>query len=460
MDIKLIFGPPGTGKTTKLLSILEEELKTYPVEEIAYVSFTKEGVNQGKVRAKESLNISYSGMKYFRTLHSIAFNELRMRRVDVIDKKMYKKFSELMGMNFTGYYTEEFRHNDDMYLFFNILHRNNPKIAYNYINEMDSTKLRFVEVNYRKFKSVYKIYDYTDMIELFIKNNQHLPIKVAIVDEAQDLTTLQWNMIWIAFREADKIYIAGDDDQAIYEWSGADVEYFLKIKGDIEILNKSYRLPFRVLNFSKTITNLITNRVEKTYTGLETNGEVIFIESLEELDLSKETWMFLSRNHCFLKQMEEFIRSKGIIYKKNNEMSVKQEEIKAINIYTEVSRSMILGDYNKMFIKKHLKEKVNLRNPWYESFKWDQEKITYYRDVIGNKTNVKECRIRIETIHSVKGDEADNVVITNDITKQVYKNMNYNGDSEHRVFYVGCTRTKGNLYILLGQNHYQYSYFL
>lgn len=461
MVVKLIFGPPGTGKTTKLLSILEKELETYSIENIAYVSFTREGVYQGKSRAKEKLDVPYNQMIYFRTLHSIAFKEIGMKRVDVIDKKMYKIFSDKMGMNFTGYYTEEFRHNDDRYLFFSILHRNNPKVAINYMYDMDETTLRFVQVNYKRFKQAYKIFDYTDMIELFIEKNKHLPVKVAIIDEAQDLTSLQWNMIWVAFRKADKIYIAGDDDQAIYEWSGADVEYFLKIKGDMEILNKSYRLPNRILNFSKSISSLITHRVNKHYEGLEKEGKIYFIENLEELNLEDgKTWMFLSRNRCFLNPIETFIREKGLVYKKNDELSIKQEDVKAINLYTKVSKTMIMNDIENITLKKYLKENIDLRKPWYESFKWDADKIMYYRDIIGKKTNIKECRIRIETIHSVKGDEADNVVVTTDVTKQVYYNLTFNGDSEHRVFYVACTRTKENLYILLGQNHYQYNCFL
>jgi len=460
MKVNIIFGPPGTGKTTRLLEILSNELKEYEPEEIAYVSFTKEGANQGKNRSMKELEISQNRMPYFRTLHSIAFKEVKMNRAQVINKKSYKQFSKKMGMYFTGYYTEDLKHNDDQYLFFNILHRNNPKTAQNYLQNLDTEKLKHVSYNYKRFKEHFKIFDYTDMIELFNKNNKSLPVKIAIVDEAQDLTTLQWEMIWIAFRNCDKVYIAGDDDQAIYEWSGADVNYFLNLDGTIEILKHSYRLPKDILNFSKKITDMIINRVVKDYKGIKEKGTVEHIESLNEVNFNNgETWMVLCRNRYFLNDIEEYIRNKGLLYTKFKELSIKNEEIKAITLYEKIRKNMIMNEAEEIRLKKHLHEVFDLRTPWYDNFNWDQDKIIYYRDIISNKTNLKKYNIKIETIHSVKGDEADNVILLTDISKQVYINLQNNPDSEHRVFYVGCTRAKKNLYILYGKTKYQYIFY-
>ena len=136
-NVKMIFGPPGTGKTTKLLKVMEEELKKVSPDEIAFVSFTRKGSYEGKMKAKQKFHLSDTDLPYFRTLHSLAFQELGVNRQDMIDRNHYKDFSRALGMHFVGYYTEELKHNDDAYLFFDTLHRNNKRAASTFINQLD-----------------------------------------------------------------------------------------------------------------------------------------------------------------------------------------------------------------------------------------------------------------------------------------------------------------------------------
>ncbi len=458
MKINLIYGPPGTGKTTYLLKILEEELKQLEPDKIAYVSFTKEGAYQGRNRAIANFGYKQSDFPYFKTLHSIAFKSANMSRSQVMGKNFYKIFSKKMGMNFTGFYTEDLRHNDDRYLFFNLLHRNNPKAASSYLLDLDIQKLKFVNSNYKRFKEFYSVYDFSDMIELFNKKNEALPVEVAIIDEAQDLTTLQWKMVWTAFKTCKRVYIAGDDDQAIYEWSGADVNYFLQIEGDISILDYSYRLPSNIVNFVKSITSSIKNRIEKNYRGTILKGEIKFILDLRELTITKnETWMFLSRNRIFLKTILTYIRDQGLVYSYNNELSVLPKNINAINEFERERKKGSISEIIRIKLRRFLKENIDLELPWYDNFNWDEDELKYYRDLIRTKVDIIKCNIRINTIHSVKGAEADNVVLLMDITKQIYSNLHNNPDSEFRVLYVACTRTRKNLFIVESQSTYEYT---
>jgi superfamily I DNA/RNA helicase len=456
LEVEIIYGPPGTGKTTELQNILAKEIETTPLDKIAYVSYTKEGAEQGKNRAAEQLGTSIADLPYFRTLHSMAYRSLNLRRSDVIKREDYKNFSETVGMRFTGYYTEDFNHNDDRYLFFDILHRNNPSVSGRYLRGLDSDTLRFVRANYKSYKNHYGIVDYTDMVEQFNQQNKAVPVKIAFVDEAQDLTTLQWRMVWTAFKECDKIYIAGDDDQAIYEWSGADVNYFLRLEGKPRILRKSYRLPRRILSYAKNISAQISTRVEKIYEGTREAGEIYRILDIGELDLDNgQSWMFLSRNRYFLNDIMKELRSRGYVYKYRRKLSIEAHKVTAITSYEKVRRDRAQEIHELSRYARHT-QNYRYERPWFEVFEWDDEEITYYRTVIGNKRSIKETNLYVDTIHSVKGAEADNVVILPDITRQVYSNYEEHPDSEHRVFYVGVTRARHRLYIMDPRSKYEY----
>ena len=63
----------------------------------------------------------------------------------------------------------------------------------------------------------------------------------------------------------------------------------------------------------------------------------------------------------------------------------------------------------------------------------------------------KDARVKLSTIHSAKGGEADNVLLILDNTKTIRDAVEKSSDKqdeEHRVWYVGVTRTKQNLYIM------------
>jgi len=65
----------------------------------------------------------------------------------------------------------------------------------------------------------------------------------------------------------------------------------------------------------------------------------------------------------------------------------------------------------------------------------------------GEKFNATP-RITASTIHGSKGGEADNVVLLTDLSPSAESEMHINPDDMHRVFYVGVTRAKQNLYIV------------
>jgi superfamily I DNA/RNA helicase len=70
--------------------------------------------------------------------------------------------------------------------------------------------------------------------------------------------------------------------------------------------------------------------------------------------------------------------------------------------------------------------------------------------VLRRKTKLSTVgRIKLSTIHGAKGGEADNVMLMMDLSPKFAKEYATNGDNVHRLFYVGITRAKQSLHLVL-----------
>ena len=470
-NINMIFGAPGCGKTTRLISLLEDLLNSgISSKEIAFVSFTKKGCYEGRDRAMQKFNLKENDFPYFRTLHSLAFRELQISKYEMITKKDYKTFGQALGMSFAGYYMEDFVNiKDDKYLFLCSLEKNNLVKA-NKVKDLDLSlehkKFLWIKDNYLKYKKEKGILDFDDLLLNFIFKNLTIPVKIVFIDEAQDLTTLQWAFCETAFKNCEKVFIGGDDDQAIYEWNGADIFYFLKlskISNSIEILNKSYRLKSNILKIAKGISKQINNKIEKEFSPKTIGGNVLFYKDFKQIQINnKESYYFLSRNTYYLNQFKNYLMDLGLVFFYQNKISIDLTLYKAILLYENLRKT------NPLAISKELKllpflKKCSLKNiSWTKAFDLPLEKIDYYFNLLNNKVSFKDisgCRIYISTIHGVKGGEADNVIFNLDITKRVYETLYKSAedyDSELRCIYVALTRTKNNLYIIDSQSKFGY----
>ena len=84
----------------------------------------------------------------------------------------------------------------------------------------------------------------------------------------------------------------------------------------------------------------------------------------------------------------------------------------------------------------------------------DYDDADYYELLLSLNPGLKDpATVHLSTIHGSKGRESDRVILINDMGKKS-SNTYHSGDtaSEIRVFYVGITRAKRRLDLVLGEN--------
>ena len=89
---------------------------------------------------------------------------------------------------------------------------------------------------------------------------------------------------------------------------------------------------------------------------------------------------------------------------------------------------------------------------WFDVFDTEPEDSLYIRNMLTQEEKLSEsARVTLSTIHSAKGGEAENVLLILDNTKNIREAIDRSpdkSDEENRIWYVGVTRTKQNLYIM------------
>ena len=94
----IVLGPPGTGKTTTLLNKVDDYLKETDPDKVGYFAFTQKAAYEARDRAIKKFNLTEDDLPYFRTLHSLAFNNLGLKEENVMNELHYKAIGQTCGI--------------------------------------------------------------------------------------------------------------------------------------------------------------------------------------------------------------------------------------------------------------------------------------------------------------------------------------------------------------------------
>ena len=486
-------GPPGTGKTTTLLNEVDRYLKQTDPDKIGYFSFTQKAAHEARDRAMSKFNLGEGDLPYFRTLHSLAFRRLGIKKEDVLQRRHYEDLGKKTGysLDYNEYDNEHtglFTTKSDLLRIIQLakLRGITPEQQYNlkeHTQDIEIGQLKQFVYDLNQYKKEYNLIDFTDMITEFVKSDKSPKFDVVFIDEAQDLSLSQWDMARSIWDKTGDTFIAGDDDQAIFRWAGADVDSFITQTGKIMQLTQSYRIPQVVHDVASSIVNKIQNRLPKEWRPKIQRGLLSYYDDFEQVNMKQGNWLVLARTRFMLNELEEQLYSRGLYYENKFKTNREQDLYKAITDWENlrkdvdinyeqverISSYMTQKHFEKQALKymnkdanykmSGLRERGWLKTDkiWFEAFDdAPQKKVRYIRRMRENGEKLNSApRIILSTIHGVKGGEQDNVVLLTDLSRNTQRNYENNPDDENRLFYVGATRAKNHLHVIRPKDIYK-----
>lgn len=250
----LLIAVPGAGKTTVLVSRLAELILNHSANEkrILTVTFNRESARDMKRRFVKLFG-SICRAPDFSTIHSFCFNVLK-RYSKVYNREMPKVLDD--GQK--SAVLRKICRNEGLFLQEDELDEVNLGISFvkNKLYSEDEIKAYDISVNafydiyrsYEQFKRENKLMDFDDMLIFTLSILKKLPSMLdevrqsydyINVDEAQDTSLLQHEIIKLIVTDRHNLFMVGDEDQSIYSFRGAqpsELLNFTEIYPDAVIL--------------------------------------------------------------------------------------------------------------------------------------------------------------------------------------------------------------------------------
>jgi len=321
----MVLAGPGSGKTTviteRIRYLIEEQ--NIPPDQILVITFTNAAAVQMKERFQKTMEEQFLPVT-FATFHAFYFHILQHTyeyepQNILCNEEKFKYLAEIIDEQKidTLYETEWMlnilsgigRYKSNL-----CMHKKNNA---HQLENIDSELFEKVRIAYeKKCEEEHKL-DFDDMIlicyKLLITNQDvleawRMQYRYIMIDEFQDINSLQYEIIKLLSAPLNNLFIVGDDDQSIYGFRGARPEImhdFVKAFPSCHrvILNKNYRSTEEIVRMGSRLIKNNKNRFQKNMVSVRGKGaEVIvkvFENTQEEINEIFDNMMSLSVEYNF-----------------------------------------------------------------------------------------------------------------------------------------------------------------
>jgi hypothetical protein len=332
--------------------------------------------------------------------------------------------------------------------------------------------------------------------DLTVADNHNFYANGILVHNCQDLSPLQAEVIRLWASGARLLYLAGDPDQAIYTFNGADPSIFLNWPHDEDRqLTQSHRVPRAVHEIALRLIRRNRERVDVPYKPQQGEGYVRFgyLNSLPIETLAQEgNVLLLARNRYLLSDFTDSLVARGLAFEALRGSSplrtgvtqailaghrlVRGERVSMADAarfiealpsdrylargakaqVAELAKQcpeaeVALRDMGTHFKPAFWDLLVNHNANFIEALRLPPLQRAYYKKLLergGEQALLDAPRIKVGTIHSAKGMEADFVVLRPEMAGRTYAEWLKAPEGERRCWYVGLTRARKGLWLL------------
>lgn len=523
---KVLVGPPGSGKTRRLLAEVDAEVAaSVLLDRLAVLTFTRAASLEVLSRLKVSHGIAAQEVPYVRTIHSAALRLLQPDGVCVLSDVDMVEFADRYDYHFSksGEFDDDegeltlpsMRTGDDLLRYVYEWGRNrrlDAMVALGRcpVSGVGVSRYTLFIKRYEAFKAEKRSLDFVDILERALQSGMRLPVDVGFVDEAQDLSPLQSALVEQFLCGCERVYVAGDDDQAIYQFQGGRADWFLGLakSSPTEFLDHSHRLPACVKELADAIIHRNRERIPKEFSAGDREGSIEHASqalAIERIDANTSTFV-LARNRIYLRPYADALVDRLVPFIVEGRggrnplgdpgLVVAFETAQRLREGADTVPAVRLREFFRHISHPELHLPREARDAVERAAK---DGFTYRRDGLVNGLElgnflehltthgtsgllrnmprwklryldglwralgeIPEPRVILTSIHASKGREADRVIVVPDMTPATAKSYaSARGgayESENRIAYVAVTRARSQLVLVEPRTSRRFNY--